>query len=75
MYIRTHTYIITDVFRQKLATVKANPSRFVSAGLAVNKFKNRLVNILPCKYTHKHTRTDPSPMGAVLSQHSSFIDV
>jgi len=23
--------------------------KFVSAGLPVNKFKNRLVNILPCK--------------------------
>lgn len=29
--------------------MKANPSRFVSANLPVNKFKNRLVNILPCK--------------------------
>ncbi len=29
--------------------MKANSSRFVSANLPVNKFKNRLVNILPCK--------------------------
>ena len=34
---------------QRLANIKANPSRFVSANLPVNKFKNRLVNILPCK--------------------------
>ena len=30
--------------------MKANPSKFVSANLPVNKFKNRLVNILPCEY-------------------------
>ncbi len=30
--------------------MKADPSRFVSANLPVNKFKNRLVNILPCEY-------------------------
>ena len=29
--------------------MKASPNRFVSANLPVNKFKNRLVNILPCK--------------------------
>lgn len=38
-----------DVEFEKLANVKANPSRFVSASLPVNKFKNRLVNILPCE--------------------------
>lgn len=32
---------------QRLANIKAQPSRFVSANLPVNKFKNRLVNILP----------------------------
>lgn len=30
-----------------MANIKAQPSRFVSANLPVNKFKNRLVNILP----------------------------
>jgi len=30
--------------------MKASPNRFISANLPVNKFKNRLVNILPCKY-------------------------
>ena len=39
---------------KKLANVKANPSRFVSANLPVNKFKNRLVNILPCKFVIIH---------------------
>ena len=32
---------------KNLANVKAEPARFVSASLQVNKFKNRLVNILP----------------------------
>ena len=42
--------VFPALFFQKLANVKANPSRFVSASLAVNKFKNRLVNILPCEW-------------------------
>ncbi|XP_056019779.1 receptor-type tyrosine-protein phosphatase F-like isoform X15 [Ostrea edulis] len=32
---------------KRLANMKASPNRFVSANLPVNKFKNRLVNILP----------------------------
>lgn len=32
---------------QKLANFKAHTSRFISANLPCNKFKNRLVNILP----------------------------
>lgn len=32
---------------QKLANCKADTSRFISANLPCNKFKNRLVNILP----------------------------
>jgi netrin-G3 ligand len=32
-----------------LANVKAQPSKFLSANNPANKFKNRLVNILPCK--------------------------
>ena len=36
---------------QRLANIKAQPSRFVSANLPVNKFKNRLVNILPYEST------------------------
>ena len=30
--------------------MKVNPMKFVSASLPVNKFKNRLVNILPCEF-------------------------
>lgn len=36
---------------KRLANIKAQPSRFVSANLPVNKFKNRLVNILPFEGT------------------------
>ncbi|XP_014681582.1 PREDICTED: tyrosine-protein phosphatase Lar-like [Priapulus caudatus] len=36
---------------KRLANVKAQPSRFISANLPVNKFKNRLVNILPYEST------------------------
>ncbi|CAL4173253.1 unnamed protein product, partial [Meganyctiphanes norvegica] len=36
---------------KRLANIKAQPSRFVSANLPVNKFKNRLVNILPFEST------------------------
>lgn len=43
-FIKLYAYVF-----QRLANVKANPNRFVSANLPVNKFKNRLVNILPCK--------------------------
>ena len=32
---------------KKLSSVQTEPDRFVSANLPVNKFKNRLVNILP----------------------------
>lgn len=32
---------------KRLANIKAQPSQFVSASLPANKFKNRLVNILP----------------------------
>lgn len=37
------------VLLQKLSTNKASQSNFVSANLPSNKFKNRLVNILPCE--------------------------
>ncbi|XP_052776376.1 tyrosine-protein phosphatase Lar-like isoform X3 [Mya arenaria] len=36
---------------KRLANMKASPNRFVSANLPVNKFKNRLVNILPYEST------------------------
>ncbi|XP_043196400.1 tyrosine-protein phosphatase Lar-like isoform X3 [Amphibalanus amphitrite] len=36
---------------KKLANIKAQPFRFVSANLPANKFKNRFVNILPFEST------------------------
>ncbi|PIK36504.1 putative receptor-type tyrosine-protein phosphatase delta isoform X4, partial [Apostichopus japonicus] len=40
---------VTDMESEfkRLANIKAQPSQFVSASLPANKFKNRLVNILP----------------------------
>ncbi|KAK2179862.1 hypothetical protein NP493_469g03030 [Ridgeia piscesae] len=58
---------------KRLANVKANPSRFVSANLAVNKFKNRLVNILP----YESTRVTLQPIRGVEGSdyiNASFID-
>jgi len=58
---------------KKLASIKANPSRFVSASLAVNKFKNRLVNILP----YESTRVCLQPIRGVDGSdyiNASFID-
>lgn len=37
--------------RQRLANSKAHTSRFISANLPCNKFKNRLVNIMPYETT------------------------
>lgn len=36
---------------QRLANTKAHTSRFVTANLPCNKFKNRLVNIMPYETT------------------------
>lgn len=36
---------------QRLANSKAHTSRFISANLPCNKFKNRLVNIMPYEST------------------------
>lgn len=58
---------------QRLANIKAQPSRFVSANLPVNKFKNRLVNILP----YESTRVCLQPLrGSEGSDYinASFID-
>ena len=35
-----------------MANVKAQPSKFLSANNPANKFKNRLVNILPCMQSY-----------------------
>lgn len=37
--------------KQRLANSKAHTSRFISANLPCNKFKNRLVNIMPYETT------------------------
>lgn len=44
---------VTDIFLlfQRLANTKAHTSRFVTANLPCNKFKNRLVNIMPYETT------------------------
>ncbi|BFZ00058.1 hypothetical protein BsWGS_03097 [Bradybaena similaris] len=58
---------------KRLANVKASPNRFVSANLAVNKFKNRLVNILP----YESTRVCLQPIRGVDGSdyiNASFID-
>ena len=58
---------------KRLANVKANPSRFVSANLPVNKFKNRLVNILP----YESTRVCLQPIRGVEGSdyiNASYID-
>ncbi|XP_013388176.1 tyrosine-protein phosphatase Lar isoform X2 [Lingula anatina] len=58
---------------KRLAHTKANPSRFVSANLPVNKFKNRLVNILP----YENTRVCLQPIRGVDGSdyiNASYID-
>ncbi|XP_076462562.1 LOW QUALITY PROTEIN: tyrosine-protein phosphatase Lar-like [Babylonia areolata] len=46
-----HTLCPMELEFQRLSNMKASPNRFVSANLPVNKFKNRLVNILPYETT------------------------
>ena len=58
---------------KNLANVKAEPARFVSASLQVNKFKNRLVNILP----YESSRVCLQPIRGVEGSdyiNASFID-
>ncbi|XP_078318089.1 receptor-type tyrosine-protein phosphatase delta-like isoform X3 [Crassostrea virginica] len=58
---------------KRLANMKASPNRFVSANLPVNKFKNRLVNILP----FESTRVALQPIRGVDGSdyiNASFID-
>lgn len=40
---------VSFIQRLSLTTKACDPSLFVSANLTSNKFKNRLVNVLPCK--------------------------
>ncbi|XP_077428210.1 receptor-type tyrosine-protein phosphatase delta-like isoform X20 [Vanacampus margaritifer] len=58
---------------KRLASAKAHTSRFVSANLPCNKFKNRLVNIMP----YETTRVPLQPIRGVEGSdyiNASFID-
>ncbi len=70
--------------------MKAQPSKFLSANNPANKFKNRLVNILPCKsnffflfeklnlFSDENTRVCLSPIRGVEGSdyiNASYIDV
>lgn len=58
---------------QRLANSKAHTSRFISANLPCNKFKNRLVNIMP----YETTRVCLQPIRGVEGSdyiNASFID-
>ncbi|CAF91826.1 unnamed protein product, partial [Tetraodon nigroviridis] len=58
---------------KRLASAKAHTSRFVSANLSCNKFKNRLVNIMP----YETTRVSLQPIRGVEGSdyiNASFID-
>lgn len=58
---------------KKLAAIRTHPGRFVSATLAVNKPKNRLVNVLP----YESTRVILQPLRGVEGSdyvNASFVD-
>ncbi|CAF0990930.1 unnamed protein product [Adineta steineri] len=58
---------------KRLANIKAQPSKFLSANNPANKFKNRLVNILP----YENTRVCLSPIRGVDGSdyiNASYID-
>lgn len=64
---------MSSVLSQRLASAKAHTSRFVSANLPCNKFKNRLVNIMP----YESTRVCLQPIRGVEGSdyiNASFID-
>ncbi|XP_055767166.1 receptor-type tyrosine-protein phosphatase S-like [Salvelinus fontinalis] len=63
----------TELEFKRLASAKAHTSRFVSANLPCNKFKNRLVNIMP----YESTRVCLQPIRGVEGSdyiNGSFID-
>ncbi|XP_052364085.1 receptor-type tyrosine-protein phosphatase delta-like [Oncorhynchus keta] len=63
----------TELEFKRLASAKAHTSRFVSANLPCNKFKNRLVNIMP----YESTRVCLQPIRGVEGSdyiNASFID-
>ncbi|CAF1133263.1 unnamed protein product [Adineta ricciae] len=58
---------------KRLANIKAQPSKFISANHPANKFKNRLVNILP----YENTRVCLSPIRGIDGSdyiNASYID-
>lgn len=68
-----HEDIFSSVSTQRLANTKAHTSRFISANLPCNKFKNRLVNIMP----YESTRVCLQPIRGVEGSdyiNASFID-
>lgn len=69
----TQRYLFFSVSMQRLANTKAHTSRFISANLPCNKFKNRLVNIMP----YESTRVCLQPIRGVEGSdyiNASFID-
>lgn len=72
-YQYTQRYLLFSVSMQRLANTKAHTSRFISANLPCNKFKNRLVNIMP----YESTRVCLQPIRGVEGSdyiNASFID-
>ncbi|XP_074492953.1 protein tyrosine phosphatase receptor type Fa isoform X12 [Sebastes fasciatus] len=67
------TVTVMELEFKKLANSKAHTSRFISANLPCNKFKNRLVNIMP----FESTRVSLQPIRGVEGSdyiNASFID-
>lgn len=68
-----NSHVCVFLFPQRLANSKAHTSRFISANLPCNKFKNRLVNIMP----YETTRVCLQPIRGLEGSdyiNSSFID-
>lgn len=51
VHFSTYLPFFSPFVEQRLANSKAHTSRFISANLPCNKFKNRLVNIMPFEST------------------------
>lgn len=71
--VSAQSFYFFPVLMQRLANTKAHTSRFISANLPCNKFKNRLVNIMP----YESTRVSLQPIRGVEGSdyiNASFID-
>lgn len=71
--LEIYTFPMSCAVIQRLANARAHNSRFVSANLPCNKFKNRLVNIMP----YESTRVSLQPIRGVEGSdyvNASFID-